>query len=97
MKKDNSATGDIKQSVSKITCKDGSVYEDYFQHFDDQLALKQKGEFRFVLSESSSVLMKEYKTTGKLNKKHSIIINLSNVDIVENEKPLKISDIHCFK
>ena len=63
----------------KVTYKDNKIFYGFFQNFDDQKELKKELKYRFVPNNNSVAFHAELGSNGKLNPKHSIIIDCSKI------------------
>jgi len=73
-------------SVTVIKYQDGQEFYGFFQDFDDDEELLEKGQCRFIPNDNSSDYRTETQKTGRINPKFSIIVDFkrtSNISLIE--------------
>jgi len=65
--------------ITVVTYNDGQKFYGYFQGFEDEEALKREFKFRFVPMNNIQALRSDEGKTGKLNPKHSIVIECDKI------------------
>ena len=73
-------------NVTKVTYKDGKIFYDFFQHFEDKKELRLQTKFRFVPNINAIAFITELNKTSKLNPEHSIILDCAEIEKIEFEK-----------
>ena len=74
----------ITYNSVKVTYKDNKMFYGFFQNFEDQKELRKDFKYRFVPNNNSIAFHKELRSSGKLNSKHSIVIDCADIAKIEN-------------